>query len=97
MSGMSDHTEEELHDQALASMDILLHAKSKLSISNSFWDNKIFKKMQSGWSRAFLFTTQELDFSQPCGFHRFQKTTMVHHLKPKSHTDRPIFFSKSEL
>ena len=36
MSGMSDHTEEKLHDQAVASMDILLHAKTKLSISNSF-------------------------------------------------------------
>ena len=33
---MPDPTQEKLHDQIAASMDILLHAKSKLSISNSF-------------------------------------------------------------
>ena len=33
---MPDHTQEKLHDQIAASMDILLHAKSKLSTSNSF-------------------------------------------------------------
>ena len=37
---MPDH-KEKLHDQTAASMDILLHAKSKLSISNTFWDIKI--------------------------------------------------------
>ena len=36
MPDMSGHTQEKLHDQTVASMDILLHAKSKLSISNSF-------------------------------------------------------------
>ena len=41
MSDMSDHTQEKLHDKIAASMDILLHAKSKLSTSNSFWDIKI--------------------------------------------------------
>ena len=30
MPGMPDHTEQKLHDQIVASMDILLHAKSKL-------------------------------------------------------------------
>ena len=34
--GMPGHTQEKLHDQILAPMDILLHAKSKLSASNSF-------------------------------------------------------------
>ena len=41
MSDMPGHTQEELHDQIAASMDILLHAKSKLSTTNSFWDIKI--------------------------------------------------------
>ena len=41
MSDMPDHTQEKLHDQIAASMDILLHAKNKLSISNTFWDIKI--------------------------------------------------------
>ena len=81
MSGMPDHTQEKLHDQTAASMDILLHAKSKLSISNSFWDIKIWKNMQSDLSRAFSIVTQALDFSQPCGFYRF--SNVVIHLKPK--------------
>ena len=38
--------------------------------------------MQSDWLRKFSITTQKLDFSQPCGFHRFPKETMAHHLKP---------------
>ena len=41
MPDMPDHMQEKLHDQPVASMDILSHAKSKLSISNSFWDFKI--------------------------------------------------------
>ena len=73
MPRMSDHTQDKLHDQIAASMDILLHAKSKLSTSNSFWDIKILKIMQSDWSRIFSITTQKLDFSQPCGFYRFSK------------------------
>ena len=36
MPDMPDHTQEKLHDQPVASMDILSHAKSKLSVSNSF-------------------------------------------------------------
>ena len=36
MSGMPDYTQEKFHDQIAASMDILLHAKSKVSSSNSF-------------------------------------------------------------
>ena len=36
MQGMPDHTQEKLHDKFAASMDILLHAKSKISASNSF-------------------------------------------------------------
>ena len=36
MPDMPDHTQEKLHDQIEASMDIVLHAKSKLSTSNSF-------------------------------------------------------------
>ena len=48
--------------------------------------------MQSDWSIAFSITTQELGFSQPGGFHRFPKATMVYHLKPKNHIDGPIFF-----
>ena len=34
MPGMPDHTQEKLHAQTAAFMDILLHAKSKLSTSN---------------------------------------------------------------
>ena len=41
MPGMPDHTQEKPHDQIAASIDILVHAKSKLSASNSFWDIKI--------------------------------------------------------
>ena len=41
MPGMPDNTQEKLHDQTIASMDALLHAKIKLSTSNSFWDTKI--------------------------------------------------------
>ena len=52
------------------STDILL-LLCKLSNSNSFWDIKIKRIMQSDWSRVFSTTTQELDFSQPCGFYRF--------------------------
>ena len=51
--------------------------------------------MQSDWMRAFSVTTQELDFSQPYRFDRFPKAAMVHHLKPKNHTDEKnitIFF-----
>ena len=33
---MPGHTQEKLHDQIAASMDILLRAKSKLSTSNTF-------------------------------------------------------------
>ena len=36
MPDMPDHTQENLPDQIAASMDILLHAKSKLSSSNNF-------------------------------------------------------------
>ena len=36
MPGMPEHTQEKLHAQTVAFMDILLHAKSKLSTSNSF-------------------------------------------------------------
>ena len=53
--------------------------------------------MQPDQSRAFLIATQELDFSQPCGFHRFPEATMVYHLKQKNHIDGPIFFSKSVM
>ena len=41
MPDMPDHTQEKIHDQIATSMDILLHAKSKLSTTNSFWDIKI--------------------------------------------------------
>ena len=37
--------------------------------------------MQSDWSRVLSITTQELGFSQRCGFYRFSK--VVYHLKPK--------------
>ena len=53
--------------------------------------------MQSDWSKPFLMATQELDFSQSCGFHRFPEATMVYHLKQKNHIDGPIFFSKSVM
>ena len=36
MADIPDHNQENLHDQIAAFMDILLHAKSKLSTSNSF-------------------------------------------------------------
>ena len=35
MPDMPEHTQEKLHFQTAASMDILLHAKNKLSASNS--------------------------------------------------------------
>ena len=38
---MPDHAQEKSHDQIAASMDILLHTKNKISVSNGFWDNKI--------------------------------------------------------
>ena len=95
MPGMPDHTQEKLHDQIAASMDIALHAKSKLSTSNSFWDTKILKILKSDWSRVFSVTTQELDFSQPCSFYSFSK--MVYHLKPKNHIDGTNLSSKSGL
>ena len=38
---MPYHTQEKLLDEIATSMDILLHAKSKRSNSNSFWDIKI--------------------------------------------------------
>ena len=51
--------------------------------------------MQSDWSRVFSITTQELDFSKPCGFYRFSK--VVYHLKAKNQIDAPNLFSKSAL
>ena len=48
--------------------------------------------MQSDWSRAFLITTQELDFSEPCGFYRFSK--VVYHLKSKNTLMDQIFSFK---
>ena len=36
MPSMSEHTQEKSHDQTAALMDTLLHAKSKISTSNSF-------------------------------------------------------------
>ena len=51
--------------------------------------------MQSDWSRAFSVTTQELHFSQPCGFYRFSK--VVYHLKPKDPIDGTNLSSKSVL
>ena len=41
MPGMLDHTQIKPQDQTVAFMDILLHAKSKLSTSNGFGDIKI--------------------------------------------------------
>ena len=38
---MPDHTQVKIYDQIAASMDMLLRAKRKLSISNNFWDTKI--------------------------------------------------------
>ena len=93
MPGMPDHTQEKLYDQITATMSISLHAKRKLSTSNSFWDIKILKIMQSDRSRVFLITTPELDFSKPCGFYRFSK--VVYHLKPKYHIDGTNLSSKS--
>ena len=95
MPGMPDHTREKRHDQIAASMDILLHAKNKLSTSNSFWDIKILKNTQIDWSRLFSITTQELDFLQPCGFYRF--SNVVYHFKQKNHIDGTNLSSKSVL
>ena len=64
MPDIPEHTQEKVHDPIAASMDILLHAKSKLSTSKSFWDIKILKFIQSEWPRVFSITTQELDFLQ---------------------------------
>ena len=63
MSGRPEHTQEKLHDEIAAFVDIFLHGKKQLSPSNSVWDIKIYKVMQSDWSKAFLITTEELDFS----------------------------------
>ena len=41
MPEMSGHTQEKLLNRIPASMDILLHAKRRLSTSNSFLDIKI--------------------------------------------------------
>ena len=95
MLDMPEHSQEKLYDQIAASMNILLHAKSKPSTWNSFWDIKILKIMQSDWSRVFSVTTQELDFSQPCVFHGFSK--VVYHLKPKNYIDGISLSSKSLL
>ena len=51
--GMPDHAQEKFMIVTAASMDILLHVKNKLSTSNSFWDIKILKIMQSDWWTAF--------------------------------------------
>ena len=51
--------------------------------------------MQSDWSRVYSIITQELDFSQPCGFYRFPK--VMHHLKQKNYIDGTNLFSKSVL
>ena len=59
------------------------------------FDIKILKIMQSDQSRVFSIKTQELDFSQPCGFYRFSK--VVHNLKPKNHIDGTNLSSKSVL
>ena len=83
--------------KTVASMDILLHAKSKHSTSKRFCDIKILKNIQSDWSRAFSIATQELDFSQLWGFHRLLKATMVYYLKPKNRIDGPIFFLKIRI
>ena len=95
MPDMHDHTQEKIQDKTAASIDILLHAKSKLSTSNSFRDIKTLKIIQSDRSRAFSVTTQELDFSQLCGFYRYSK--VVYHLKPKNYINGPNLFSKSVL
>ena len=95
MPSIHDHTQKKLQDQTAASIDILWHAKSKLSTSNSFRDIKIQKTIQSDRFRAFSVTTQELDFLQPCGFYRYSK--VVYHLKPKNYIDGPNLFSKSVL
>ena len=95
MPGMHDHTQEKIQDKTAASIDILLPAESKLSTSNSFRDIKIQKIIQSGRSRAYSVTTQELDFSQLCGFYRYSK--VVYHLKPKNYINGPNLFSKSVL
>ena len=96
MPGIPDHTQEKLHDQIVASMDILLHAKSKLSTSNSFWDIKIYKIMQSHWSRVFSITmSSRTRFFTAMSFYRFSK--VVYHLKPKNHIDGPNLSSKYVL
>ena len=95
MPDMPDHTQKRIYYQIAAPMDILLHSKSKLSSSNSFWDIKIFKIIQSDWFRVLSITSQELDFSQPCRFCRFSK--VVYYLKPKIHIDGPNLSSKSVL
>ena len=87
--------QKKLHDQIEASMDILIHETSKLSISNSFWDIKIWKLMQSDWSTVFSITTQELDFPKPCIFYIFSK--LVYHLNSKNHIDGPNLSSRFAL
>ena len=82
----ADHPQEKHHDQTVALIDTLLHAKSKLSTSIIFEILKLCSLI------AFSIITQELDFSQPCRFHRFSEATMVYHLKPKNHIDGPFFF-----
>ena len=77
MPGMHDHTQEKLQDKTAASIDILLHAKSKLSTSNSFRDINLQKIIQSDRSRAFSVITQELDFHSHVAFIDIQKWCII--------------------
>ena len=51
--------------------------------------------MQYVWSRVFLITTQQVDFSQSCGFDRF--SNVVYHLKQKNRIDGTNLSWKSVL
>ena len=53
MPGKLDHTQEKLHKQTAASMDILFHTKSKLST------HIVFEILKPDWLRAFSITTQK--------------------------------------
>ena len=95
MSGMSDHTQKNFMIKLKLLWISYYIQKPNFLPQIVIWDIKILKIMQSDSSSVFSIKTQELDFSQPCGFYRFSK--VVYHLKPKTHTDGTNLFSKSAL
>ena len=77
MPSMSEHTQEKSHDQTAALMDTLLHAKSKISTSNSFWDIKIYKIMQSDCLEYFQLQLKNYIFHSHVVFEDSQRRCII--------------------